>query len=264
MAVAVDLTCFEPPARLRLTNSLAEHYRPRIQRHATRIARKLPRHVQVNDLVSAGFAGLVDAFRNFDPERMESFEAYIDHRIRGAILDELRAHDPLSRDRRTFVRKMALARQQLVSRLGREPSEAEVALEMDMSLALFRSRVARASEMAQHQACEGSELVEEKEDDANRSPEARVEMTAERLQVLRACETLPERQRLVLRLHYREELTLRQIGERLGVTESRVSQIHAEAILRVRCALTGRVHGRPANSTTHTGRGRGVLQADPL
>jgi RNA polymerase sigma factor (sigma-70 family) len=118
------------PARVPLTDELAARYLPRVQRHATRIARKLPRHVQVGDLVSAGFCGLVDAFLRFDPTRMESFEAYIDHRIRGAILDELRHHDPLTRDQRAFVRSVTEARQSFSGREGRLPDERELAAEL--------------------------------------------------------------------------------------------------------------------------------------
>ena len=84
------------PTTATLTNEMAEKYFPRVQRQAARIARKLPRHVSVGDLVSAGCCGLIDAFFKYDPTRMESFDAYVDHRIRGAILDELRTHDPLT------------------------------------------------------------------------------------------------------------------------------------------------------------------------
>ncbi len=236
---AAPKTSRNRPTRVPLTDELAARYLPRVQRHAARIARKLPRHVQVGDLVSAGFCGLVDAFLRFDPSRMESFEAYVDHRIRGAILDELRHHDPLTRDQRAFVRSVADARQSFAGREGRMPDERELAAELGVSLARYRHQVDRM-----HATAIRSDAMPFNEDEdcpaepANDSPDA-IAATRERNdRISAAMDTLPARLRDVLRLHYHEGRTLREIGLVLGVTESRVSQIHGEAVIRLREVLT--------------------------
>lgn len=226
--------------RPRLTNEDAAKYLPRIRRHAARIARRLPRHVVVGDLVSAGFMGLVDAFLKYDTSRMDSFEAYVDHRIRGAILDELRAHDPLTRDQRAFSRRLAQARQSAANRIGRTANEGEVAGEMGLTLAQYRVQIERmTATAARNEAAPYDEEVVEACEPANDRPDEICEQHQEHLQVFGAIENLPARQRDVLKMHYEEGKTLREIGERLGVTESRVSQIHSEAVLRLRSMLTG-------------------------
>ncbi len=218
-----------------LTNEDAQKYLPRVQRHAARIARKLPRHVNIGDLVSAGFCGLVDAFLKFDTSRMESFEAYVDHRIRGAILDELRANDPLTRDQRTFVRRTNEARVSFSNREGRMPDERELAAEMGLTLAQYRHHLDRM-----HATSVRSEAMPFNEDEdcpdepANDVPEQVYTAKESRARMDQAINTLPPRLADVLRMHYHEGRTLREIGLELGVTESRVSQLHGEAIGRLR------------------------------
>ncbi len=226
------------PRTTTLTNEMAEKYLPRVQRHAARIARKLPRHVNVGDLVSAGCCGLIDAFLKFDPTRMESFDSYVDHRIRGAILDELRAHDPLTRDQRTFAKRANVARTAISNRTGYIPGEREIASEMGLTLAQYRHQVDRL-----HATASRSEATPFNEDDdplaepANDAPETLVSSKEDRARIDSAMDRLTARHREVLRLHYDEGRTLREIGLELGVTESRVSQIHAEALGRLREVL---------------------------
>ncbi len=221
-----------------LTNELAEKYLPRVQRHAARIARKLPRHVNVGDLVSAGCCGLLDAFLKFDTSRMESFDAYVDHRIRGAILDELRAHDPLTRDQRTFAKRVALARHAIANREGYMPSEHEIAAEMGLSLTQYRHQVDRL-----HATASRSEATPFNEDEdplaepANDAPETLAANKEDSDRIHAAMDQLSPRHREVLKLHYDDGRTLREIGLAIGVTESRVSQIHAEALLQLREVL---------------------------
>jgi len=225
--------------RVQLDDEMAARYLPRVQRHAARIARKLPRHVQVGDLVSAGFCGLVDAFIRFDPNRMDSFEAYIDHRIRGAILDELRQFDPLTRDQRAFVRGVAGARQKFSGRVGRMPEEHELAAELGVSLERYRQQADRMHATAvRGDAMPFDEDHDSPAEAANDSPDAIAADHERNDRIAAAMATLPPRIRDVLRMHYHEGRTLREIGVALGVTESRVSQIHSEAVVRLRDALS--------------------------
>lgn len=222
-------------ARMTLTNEVAQKYLPRVQRHAARVARKLPRHVHVGDLVSAGFFGLIDAFIRFDPTRMDSFEAYVDHRIRGAILDELREHDPLTRDQRTFARKVAEARHEYANREGAMPDERELAAELGMTLTRYRHHVDRMHATAvRSEATPFNEDEDTPAEPANDSPDQlfAVKETHDRMDAAMDC--LHPRLRDVLKMHYKEGRTFREIGLALNVTESRVSQIHGEALTRLR------------------------------
>jgi RNA polymerase sigma factor for flagellar operon FliA len=228
-----------PSGRPALSNEVAHKYLPRIRRHAARIARRLPRHVLVGDLVSAGFMGLVDAFLKYDTSRLDSFDAYVDHRIRGAILDELRAHDPLTRDQRLFARRQASARQAAANETGRAPSEGELAAAMGLSLTAYRSQLERmTSTAARNEATPYDEELLDASEPANDRPDDLVEQRQERTRMSSGIDRLPPRQRDVLRMHYEEGRTLREIGEVLGVTESRVSQIHSEAVVRLRGIMT--------------------------
>lgn len=228
-----------PNARPALTNEIAMRYLPRIRRHASRIARRLPRHVLVGDLVSAGFMGLIDAFLKFDTSRMDSFDAYVDHRIRGAILDELRVHDPLTRDQRVFSRRLAAARHSATHRLGHTPDEHELAAEMGMTLATFRAQTERMFTTAARTALCASfdPEVHTHSEPANDSPDSLAAAHEERSMIDDAVGQLSPRQQEIVRMHYDEGRTLREIGEVLGITESRVSQLHAEAVGILRTSL---------------------------
>lgn len=223
-----------PSGRTALSNELARHYTPCIRRHAARVARRLPRHVAMADLVSAGYAGLVDAFVRFDKTRMDSLEAYIDHRIRGAILDELRDHDPLTRDQRAFARRLAAATHQLTMSLGRAPEESEVAAALELTLDALQTQLSRMNATASRSGAAAYDDDMESVGEELDRPDAIAERTERRALVHSAMERLPPRQRQVLQMYYDEGQTLRQIADILGVTESRVSQIHSEAIGRLR------------------------------
>jgi RNA polymerase sigma factor for flagellar operon FliA len=186
------------------------------------------------DLVSAGYAGLVDAFVRFDKTRMDSLEAYIDHRIRGAILDELRDHDPLTRDQRSFARRLAAATHQLTMSLGRAPEEKEVATALGLTLEALHSQLSRMNATASRSGAAAYDDEMESAGEELDRPDTIAERTERRAQVNAAIGRLPPRQRQILQMYYEEGQTLRQIADAFGVTESRISQIHSEAIGRLR------------------------------
>lgn len=222
------------PAR----EQLARQYAPRIRAHASRIARRLPRHIQLGELVSAGFVGLLEACARYDASAGERFDAFADKRIRGAMLDELRERDTLSRELRRFARRRSAVAQQLANERGRAPDEAELAAALGLPLAEYRAQLARASAAA---PCP----VATSDDDAHEvvcvepsaGPEALAEAAQQRDRVWGAIGHLPERQRSVLQLRYDEGLTQREIATTLGVTEARVSQLHTEALARLRARV---------------------------
>lgn len=239
MAPSANLALAERPhAHTALTNATAARYLPRVRRYAAHMARKHAGIVTAGDLVSAGLLGLVDAFMKVDAERFAGFEAYVDHRIRGAILDELRDRDPLTRDQRAFERQHEEARAELVRRNGRAPDEAELAAELGLALALYRQRVAclpcdDGRDAAMLFAGDPLALS----DDVDDAPENLLASLESSHRVRAAMRRLTSRQRAVLQLYYDQEHNKRAIAAMLGVSESRVSQIHGEALRALRKAL---------------------------
>ena len=210
---------------------------------ARRISERLPRHVEMEDLVSAGVVGLLDAFSRFDPTRQVQFRSYAQFRIRGAILDSLRAFDWGPRELRRKGRAIEEARRVLTARLGRPPGEPEIAAELDLELEEFQRLLSdlRGLEVGTLHAERGEDSNEEElayvpgrddEDPLFLCLRGEVE---DRLSD--AIAHLPERERLVMLLYYGEERTMREIGMALGVVESRVSQMHASAVARLRAEL---------------------------
>lgn len=224
------------PAGRALPHEIAVRYVPIIRRVALRLARRLPSHVSIDDLVSAGFVGLVDAYRRYDTARCDCFEPYADLRIRGAMMDELRLYDPLSRDVRALAKKANAATRRLATRLGRAPTDVEIAAEVGVPLDAYRSCAALLSigsvslDAPNGDAYDGMDLG----DPSVISAVDEIALAESRRALVVAIDALPPRLRQVLRLYYGDELTLRNIGSLLGVTESRVCQLHAEAITRLR------------------------------
>lgn len=222
---------------------------------ARRIHRKLPVHVEFEDLVSAGALGLVDACRRFDRSRHVQFKSFAQFRIRGAILDWLRMADWGPRALRTKQRLAASAIDVLTRRLGRPPAENEVAAELHMELAEYQELARELNSLkiesldakyTMDSTADGVEFVAAGHAD---DPLARLLEGETRQMLADAMEALPERERLVLRLYFHEDLTLKEIGLILGVVESRVSQIRAEAIGRLRArfgvrSIAQENHGR--------------------
>jgi len=222
-----------------LPRRLAQKYMAIVRRHAYRLARRLPSHVNVEDLMGAGCVGLADALSKYDRAGPDRFEAYADFRIRGAMLDELRSCDPLSRDLRDLNNRISTAVRRLTSKLGRPPEESEIAEVLDLPVSEFRRRLARLSfgglvslDTTGGDAADGIEIG----DDGTDGAESQLLGAERRERLARAVGELPERLQTLLRLYYEQDYTLREIGEQLGFTESRACQLHAEAISRLRAA----------------------------
>ena len=218
----------------------AEHYRkylPIVRRTAMRLARKVPSHISVSDLTGYAWVGLVDAFaRASDDMDEDEFEAYALYRIRGAMLDFLRSLDTQSRANRSMSRKMTRAIQRLTQALGRAPEEAEIAKEMSMTVIEYRTTLATLDRAGMNRL-EMIDIDNEVMADAGEAPEESAGRREMQGLVAKAIHELPPRLQQVLALYYTEECTLREIGAVLDVSESRVCQLHTEAIHRLRAAI---------------------------
>ncbi|MFD5700813.1 RNA polymerase sigma factor WhiG [Streptomyces lasiicapitis] len=230
----------------RLREQLILHYSPLVKYVAGRVSVGLPPNVEQADFVSSGVFGLIDAIEKFDIERSIKFETYAITRIRGAMIDELRALDWIPRSVRQKARNVERAYATLEARLRRTPSEGEVAAEMGIPVeelhAVF-SQLSLANVVALeellHVGGEGDRLslMDTLEDTAADNPVEVAEGRELRRLLARAINTLPEREKTVVTLYYYEGLTLAEIGNVLGVTESRVSQIHTKSVLQLRAKL---------------------------
>jgi len=211
---------------------LLEHL-PTVRYVARRIHERLPQHVELDDLVSAGIVGLIDAFEKFSPSKQVQFKSYAQFRIRGAILDSLRMLDWSPRELRRKGRAMEEAVRAVTQRLGRVPNEPEIAKEMRMELDEFQQL---AGELKGLEI--GSLHLERNEDAGDEELPLFCCLQGEmRQRLIDAIEELPEKERMVLTLYYYEELTMKEIGLTLGVVESRVSQIHTAAVARLRTVM---------------------------
>ena len=210
----------------------AAAYLPLIERVAKRLVRRLPSHVDVGDLISAGMLGLADAMAKFDPSRETRFEEYAEWRIKGAMLDELRSNDPLTRDQRREVNEIKAAAKALANELGREPEETELAKHLGVSMEVLRERRERLEAAAPSH-------VESFDHHAGNDADAEFQLLAneQRERVAEAIAELPERLRTIIQLSVVEELSLKEIGAMMGVTESRVCQLRGEAIAKLRTIL---------------------------
>jgi RNA polymerase sigma factor for flagellar operon FliA len=231
---------------------------PVVRYIARRIHEHLPAHVEMDDLVSAGMIGLADAFNKFDAGKKVQFRSYAQFRIRGAILDSLRTLDWSPRDLRRKGRAIEAAMHKLSGRLGRTPTENEVAAEMEMSLDEYQHLLTdlRGLEIGSLDVAYSEDSSEDVVAYVPSSPEEaplfhclKAEM---REKLAEAIAALPERERLVLTLYYYEEMTMKEIGLTLDVVESRVSQIHTSAVLHLRSLLAN----APATATQERNRKR--------
>ncbi|MCA9013746.1 MAG: FliA/WhiG family RNA polymerase sigma factor [Planctomycetaceae bacterium] len=234
------------PADQTLRNQLIERYTPLVRHHAGQLCKKLPDKVDANDLFSAGVFGLIDAIDGFDPEKGNKFEAYCALRIRVAMLDELRKMDWVPRLVRSQASKLAAAQQAVESERGRPPTDEELAEKLQMTLSgfnLFRGKATaiRLIELDKkryetdnaNDVSEGSLLKDAKGEDPTK--------TAKEIDLLRLVTRGMDRQeRLLLILYYYQGLTFKQIGNTLGVGESRVSQMHKVIIARLKDRLSER------------------------
>jgi RNA polymerase sigma factor for flagellar operon FliA len=232
-------------------------YAPLVKFVAGRLGSGLPAHVDENDLVSYGLLGLIGAIERYDPDRDVKFETYAITRIKGAIIDELRAMDWVPRSVRARAREIERAMSALEAQLHRAPTDAEIAEkigisqeELEDSLTdIARSSIAALDEVWTISSSGGDQvaLIDTIEDTEGPEPQAALDETETREALAESIAALPEREKIVITLYYYEELTLREIGEVLGVTESRVSQLHTKAILRLRSRLSG-AQSRPLSA----------------
>jgi RNA polymerase sigma factor FliA len=223
-------------------------YAPLVKYVAGRLGSGLPAHVDEGDLVSYGLLGLIGAIERYDPDRDIKFETYAMARIKGAIIDELRALDWVPRSVRARAREIERAIAELEARLGTAPTDEQIAQKIGISLDeleesltdISRSSIAALDELWSVSG-EGDQisLMDTIEDTTGPRPAEALDETEMREALAEAITRLPEREKLVVTLYYYEELTLREIGEVLGVTESRVSQLHTKAILRLKARLAG-------------------------
>jgi RNA polymerase sigma factor for flagellar operon FliA len=224
-------------------NRLLTEHAPLVKKLAHQMKAKLPPSVEVDDLVQAGMIGLLDAVNRYEETHGAQFETYAVQRIRGAMLDELRSSDWLPRSIRQNMRKIEVAINNLQQRLGRPPKETEIAGELKLSLEDYQEML---SEGSGHQLVyyedfhdnEGNEhfldryCVDEKSD-----PLQALLNGGFRQAVIHAIEALPEREKILMGLYYEQEMNLKEIGAVMGVSESRVCQLHGQAIARLRSKL---------------------------
>jgi RNA polymerase sigma factor FliA len=237
-----------------LRDRLILTYAPLVKYVAGRLGSGLPAHVEEGDLVSYGLLGLIGAIERFDPDRDIKFETYAIARIKGSIIDELRSMDWVPRSVRARARDIERAIAALESRLMRAPNDEEISSQLGISEEEFHDsllEISRSSIAALDELWTGSSggdpvaLIETIEDPEAPEPQAAIAQTELREALGEAIARLPEREKLVVTLYYYEELTLREIGEVLGVTESRVSQLHTKAILRLKARLGGSLAQAP-------------------
>jgi RNA polymerase sigma factor for flagellar operon FliA len=231
----------------RARERLVVAYSPLVKYVAGRMSSGLPAHVDEADLISYGLTGLINAIERFDLAREIKFETYAITRIRGSIIDELRTLDWVPRSVRTRAREIERANQKLEMKLQRAPSDDEMASELEMSVQDFQDALVQISHSTiialdelwntNDQNGDQVSLLDTLPDHTTPSPEAVVDQGELRDRIAGAIAALPEREKLVIALYYYENLTLREIGEVLGVTESRVSQLHTKAVLRLRGKL---------------------------
>jgi RNA polymerase sigma factor for flagellar operon FliA len=226
-------------------------YAPLVKYVAGRLGSGLPSHVDEGDLVSYGLLGLIDAIERFDIDRDIKFETYAIARIKGSIIDELRSMDWVPRSVRARARDIERTIAQLEAKLARAPTDEEIADRLGITeeefqgslLEISRTSIAALDELWTSSSHGGDAvaLIDTIEDPQAAEPQSAMAHTELREALGEAIARLPEREKLVVTLYYYEELTLREIGEVLGVTESRVSQLHTKAILRLKARLSATV-----------------------
>jgi RNA polymerase sigma factor for flagellar operon FliA len=226
-------------------------YSPLVKYVAGRMSSGLPAHVEEADLISYGLIGLINAIERFDLEREIKFETYAITRIKGAIIDELRALDWVPRSVRARAREIERAHGKLEHKLHRTPTDEEMAAELDLTVDEFQEwlmRISNSTVVALDELWTVSDssgdqvsLLDTMKDPNAVDPARELGVSELKDRLAHAISKLPEREKLVIALYYYENLTLREIGEVLGVTESRVSQLHTKAVLRLKSRLQSEV-----------------------
>jgi RNA polymerase sigma factor for flagellar operon FliA len=220
-----------------------EQYIPMVRRMAHHLVARLPASVQIDDLMQAGMLGLLDALGRFEEGLGAQFETYATQRIKGAMLDELRRGDWLPRSVRQVQRKIDGARQRAEHRMGRSPSDVEMAAELDLDVQQYQEMLfdARGAQLFYYEDADRGEdsdsLLDWHVADRAADPHLRVTEQRFREAVVTGIERLPEREKLVMGLYYDEEMNFKEVAMVLGVTESRICQLHSQAVSRLRIKL---------------------------
>ena len=229
-------------------NRYVEQYAPLIKYLADRLAARLPDHINKDDLVSAGVLGLIDAVDKFDPSRAILFKTYAEFRIKGAMLDELRSMDWVPRSIRKKTSQLEKLWQRLEGELGRPPSDEEAAAALNLSVPdylklLHEVRTINILDLDAFRAVDKSGARETRDiydilaDESALDALTAITQDETREVLAKAIEELAEKERLVITLYYHEELTMKEIGQVLGYTESRISQLHTKSLLRLKIKL---------------------------
>lgn len=226
---------------------LLNQYAPLVKKLAHQMKAKLPPSVEVDDLIQAGMIGLLDACGRYEDTHGAQFETYAVQRIRGSMLDELRSNDWMPRSMRQNMRKVEAAMHALQQKLGRPPLESEVAKHMKVSLEEYQDLLADGSGHQLlyyedfHGGDEGNDnFLERYATDEGEDPLRILMETGFREAVIAAVEALPEREQILMSLYYEQEMNLKEIGAVMGISESRVCQLHGQAVSRMRAYLKER------------------------
>jgi RNA polymerase sigma factor for flagellar operon FliA len=224
-------------------SELLRQYSPLVRRLAHQMIAKLPANVEIDDLIQVGMMGLSDALARFDTAQGVQFETFATQRIRGAMLDELRGSDWMSRGDRRHQRSIEAAVHRLEQRLGRAPSEGEIAKEMGLKLTEYQELLGkvRGTQLVYLEDMSGDDgdddFLDRHMADAEANPLGRLSDQKMREALVAAIEALPEREQYVMSMYYEHDMNLKEIAAVLGVTESRVCQLHSQSIARLRTRM---------------------------
>jgi RNA polymerase sigma factor FliA len=224
-------------------NATLKQYSPLVRRLAHQMIAKLPANVEIDDLIQVGMIGLSDALTRFDAAQGVQFETFATQRIRGAMLDELRGNDYLSRGTRKHQRSIESAVHKLEQRLGRAPVESEIAAEMKLSLADYQELLGkvRGTQLVYLEDMSGddgdNDFLDRHVGSEDANPLAQLQDQRMRGALVEAIKVLPEREQYVMSMYYEHDMNLKEIAAVLKVTESRVCQLHSQSIARLRVKL---------------------------
>lgn len=225
------------------TNAMLKQYSPLVRRLAHQMIAKLPANVEIDDLIQVGMIGLTDAMSRFDNTQGVQFETFATQRIRGAMLDELRGADWMSRGNRKQQRDIEGAVRRLEQKLGRAPAESEIAREMGIPLADYQELLGkvRGTQLIYLEDMAGddgdADFLDRHVVDEDENPLAMLQDRRMREALVAAIKLLPEREQFVMSMYYEQDMNLKEIAAVLGVTESRVCQLHSQSIARLRARL---------------------------
>ena len=229
----------------KLRDQLIMDYANLIRFVAQRIASRLPANIEVDDLISSGVIGLMDAIEKYDPSRDNKFKTYAEFRIRGAILDELRTQDWVPRSVRDKAKRIERTFQELEQKFGRPATDDEVCTALEMTTEEYFDMVSKVKsislisidDLSGPGQTDRRSLLDSIENPSSKNPFAQLKSKGVKEILMKHIDDLPEKQKLVLSLYYYEDLNLKEIGKILDVTESRVSQLHTQAVIKLRSKI---------------------------